>query len=239
MHYYRRNIGDYAKKTGRLSFAQHGAYTLLLDACYDREKFPTEEEAIDWTWASTPEEIEAVKVILKRFFVLENGVYIQNRIQEELADFAHKSETNKRIAIERETKRRENSTNRAHDVHDQDNSVHALAPNHKPITNNHKPRKRHTDQIPYDQIVDEYHKALPELDGVRQMNAKRKKHIQQIWLENEDHQKMEFWAWYFTGIRKSKFYMGENDRGWKADFDHLINPTKFLPITEKLIGMKH
>lgn len=32
MHHYRRNIGDYHKKAGRLSILQHGVYN-LLDAC--------------------------------------------------------------------------------------------------------------------------------------------------------------------------------------------------------------
>jgi len=51
MHYFKRNIGDYHKKAGRLSMLEHGAYTLLMDACYDRERFPTMDEAIDWCWA--------------------------------------------------------------------------------------------------------------------------------------------------------------------------------------------
>jgi len=29
MHYFKRNIGDYHKKAGRLSMLEHGAYTLL------------------------------------------------------------------------------------------------------------------------------------------------------------------------------------------------------------------
>ena len=61
MHYYERNIGDYHRKAGRLNILQHGVYNLLIDACYDRETFPTLEEAIDWVWAASPEEIEAVK----------------------------------------------------------------------------------------------------------------------------------------------------------------------------------
>lgn len=129
MHYFKRNIGDYAKKAGRLSMLQHGAYTLLIDACYDREQFPTMEEAVEWTWASTTEEEEAVRFVLRKFFVLEDGRYVQNRIREEIAEYHSKAETNKRIALERETKRRENSTNRAPDVHE-------APPNHKPLTNN-------------------------------------------------------------------------------------------------------
>lgn len=87
MHYYKRNLGDYAKKAGRLSMLQHGAYTLLIDSCYDREQFPTLEDAIEWTWASTTEEIEAVKFVLSKFFTLKDAVYVQKRIQEEIAEY--------------------------------------------------------------------------------------------------------------------------------------------------------
>lgn len=87
MHYYKRNLGDYAKKAGRLSMLQHGSYTLLIDACYDREQFPTLEEALDWAWASSAAEIEAVEFVLRKFFTLEDGRYVQKRIQEELLDY--------------------------------------------------------------------------------------------------------------------------------------------------------
>lgn len=139
MHYYKRNIGDYAKKCGRLTMLQHGSYTLLIDSCYDREQFPTLEEAIEWTWASSKEEIEAVEFVLKRFFTLENGVYVQKRIQEEIAEYQDKATTNKRIAAERETKRKENATNRARTVDEAPPVEHEAPPNHKPLTNNQEP----------------------------------------------------------------------------------------------------
>jgi uncharacterized protein YdaU (DUF1376 family) len=132
MHYYKRNLGDYAKKAGRLSMLQHGSYTLLIDACYDREQFPTHEEAIEWIWASTTDEVEAVTFVLKKFFTLEGNVYVQKRIQEEIAEYHAKASTNQRIAIERETKRKEKSTNRAR-------AVNEAPPNQEPLTNNHKP----------------------------------------------------------------------------------------------------
>ena len=37
MNFYKRFMGDYAKKTARLTLAQHGAYTLLLDEFYVTE----------------------------------------------------------------------------------------------------------------------------------------------------------------------------------------------------------
>jgi uncharacterized protein YdaU (DUF1376 family) len=132
VHYYKRNLGDYAKKAGKLSMLQHGSYTLLIDACYDRERFPTLEDAIDWTWASTTAEIEAVQFVLRKFFTLVDGVYVQERIAEEIAEYHKKAETNKRIAIERETQRKEKSTVRAP-------SVNEAPPNQEPITINQEP----------------------------------------------------------------------------------------------------
>lgn len=129
MHYYKRNIGDYNTKAGRLSMLQHGAYTLLMDACYDREKFPTEEDAINWCWASDDSEIAAVKFVLNRFFKLEDGVYVQKHIKEVIDKYHQNAATNKRIAQEREAKRREKSTKRTR-------SVHEAPPNQEPRTIN-------------------------------------------------------------------------------------------------------
>lgn len=142
MHYYKRNIGDYHKKAGRLSMLEHGAYTLLLDACYDRERFPTLEEALDWAWARSDEEEAAVKFVLKKFFTEIDGVYVQNHIQEELNSYKAKAETNARIAKEREEKRKKSKQG----VNDLEPIVNEACgsgdeppPNHKPITINHKP----------------------------------------------------------------------------------------------------
>ncbi len=147
MHYYKRNLGDYAKKAGRLSMLQHGSYTLLIDACYDREQFPTLEEAIDWTWASSTSEIEAVEFVLRKFFTLEGERYVQKRIQEEISEYRAKSELNTRIAQERETNRKEKGTKRSPVVNE-------APPNQEPLTTNQAtntpsiegvtPRKRST-----------------------------------------------------------------------------------------------
>ena len=110
MYYYKKNIGDYYKKTGRLSMLEHGAYTLLIDACYDRERFPTLSDALDWTWARTDDEIKAVEFVLNKFFELVDGVYIQSRIKEELDKYHALSETNSRIAKDREENSNQSQT---------------------------------------------------------------------------------------------------------------------------------
>lgn len=139
MHYYKRNLGDYAKKAGRLSMLEHGAYTLLMDAIYDRETFPTLEDALDWTWARDDAEVAAVKFVLSKFFELqEDGRYVQNRIQEELDSYKSKAETNTRIAKEREAKRK-SKHEPSRNVHEACEEKHEPSPNHKPLTINQEP----------------------------------------------------------------------------------------------------
>ena len=139
MHYYKKNIGDYHKKAGRLNMLQHGAYNQLIDSCYDRERFPTEEEAIDWVWASTTDEVEAVKFVLAKFFVDESGVFVQKRIKSDLAQYHKNADTNKRIAIDREAKRKNKSTNRVQVVDGAPQTNNEPPPNHKPLTTNQEP----------------------------------------------------------------------------------------------------
>ena len=69
---------------------------------------------------------------MNKFFNVIDDCYVQNRIQEDLDKYHETAKTNKRIAIERETKRKENRTKRAQ-------SVNEAPPNHKPLTTNHKP----------------------------------------------------------------------------------------------------
>jgi len=249
VHYYKKNIGDYAKKAGRLTMLQHGAYTLLLDSCYDREVFPTLEDAIEWTWASTKEEIEAVEFVLKKFFLFQNGRYVQNRISEELEKYHANSETNKRIAMDREAKRKENSTNR-------EQIVDQSPPNHKPITINHKPDificppdGEPESKIPFcnhQEVIELYHKHLPTLRKVEVWNETRKGYLRQRWREVADElmktkaidssDVLGWFAEFFEHIGSSKFLTGRvNDksgRSFAADLEWILKPSNFAKIVE-------
>ena len=118
---------------------QHGAYTLLIDACYDREQFPTEEQAIEWVWASTEAEIEAVRFVLRKFFTEVDGVFVQSRISDELTDYRDKADKNRQIAIDREARRRENRTNKHDSCTGGLHNEHESPPNQEPVTSNQEP----------------------------------------------------------------------------------------------------
>lgn len=150
---------------------EHGAYTLLIDACYDREQFPTLEQAIDWCWARTEAEIDAVKFVLSKFFELRDGIYVQPEIEEAVAKYQANADTNRRIAQEREAKRKENGSPVDEENTNRARSVNEASPNQEPLTNkprtsNQEPKtknKKTTDldysswpQMPSDQIFEDW-----------------------------------------------------------------------------------
>lgn len=94
MNYYKRHIGDYAKKAGHLSVLEHGVYTLLLDSYYDREQAPTRAEALRQARARTPEEVAAVDAVLSDFFVLDGDRYTQSRVEEEFVKAEEQAKKN-------------------------------------------------------------------------------------------------------------------------------------------------
>ena len=245
MHYYKRNLGDYAKKAGRLTMLQHGAYTLIMDACYDREVFPTLEQAIEWTWASTEAEIEAVKFVLSRFFVLDkDGQYVQDRILEELLNYHKNADTNKRIAMEREAKRKGISTKR-------EQPVNEAPPNQEPLTINQEPSIFMSETTfppcPQQQILKLWKKHLPHLAQPRTWEGTRQANLRQRWIQaskpsaySGDGYKtldkgLDWWDSFFAYIASdTKLATGFESQGrtWRPDLEWIVNSTNFQKIID-------
>lgn len=246
MHYFKRNIGDYHKKAGRLSMIEHGAYTLLLDACYDRERFPTLDEALEWTWARSDEEVAAVKFVLSKFFVNVDGVFAQQRVQDEIDAFHAKSMKNKEIAIEREANRR---ALRERIEHETCTDGH-LPTNQEPLPTNQEPSKSTCPQQADDghkfrfaEIKDAYNRICsPTLPACRAANEARRKQVKRM-VDLEFNDKRPFrehglpmWESYFADCLKDKHWTGDNDRGWRADFDFVTNPKNAIKLLERICG---
>jgi hypothetical protein len=96
---------------------------------------------------------------------------VQSRIVEELNTYHANAETNKRIAIEREAKRKEKITNGTRTVYEPPPNHKPLTINQEPITNNHKPKREKatgvacpltvTEQVWNDWLVIRKSKGLP------------------------------------------------------------------------------
>jgi len=168
LHYFKFNIGDYHKKAGRLSMIEHGAYTLLIHACYDREKFPTEDEALDWCWARSDDEVQAVKFVLRKFFDEIEGRFVQTRIQEEIDHYHQVASTNRSIAVKRENERR---TKRERVVNEPPPNQEPI--NQEPVTSKQikKPNAPRFDPVSY--LVDHGVNEQTAIDWVAVRKSKR------------------------------------------------------------------
>ena len=103
MNFYKRFIGDYRKKTSRLTPLQHGVYTLFLDECYATEEpLPLDlEELHEVAHARTETDEAAVQKVLKRYFTRTKDGWVNKRAVEEISAFAEKSDKARSAAATR------------------------------------------------------------------------------------------------------------------------------------------
>lgn len=70
------------------------------------------------------------------------------------------------------------------------------------------------------------HPSLPE---VKLCSPSRRRHAANRWKENPNE---EFWLEVLERVNASKFCLGANQRGWKADFDFLMRPDSAAKVLE-------
>jgi len=109
VNFYKHHIGDYAQATGHLSFVEDAAYSRMIRKYYAEEKpLPIEVKAIQrLVGARTKEEKQAVEDVLQEFFTLESDGWRNKRCDAEIERANAQAETNRRIAEEREARKRE------------------------------------------------------------------------------------------------------------------------------------
>uniref|UniRef100_A0A6M3Y8Q3 Putative DNA replication initiation protein n=1 Tax=viral metagenome TaxID=1070528 RepID=A0A6M3Y8Q3_9ZZZZ len=87
---------------------------------------------------------------------------------------------------------------------------------------------------PHQKIIDLYHGILcPPLPKVMILTPSRKKVLRARWNESDKTQNLEWWEMFFGRVKKDRWVMGENDRGWTASLDWILTPKKFIEKREK------
>jgi uncharacterized protein YdaU (DUF1376 family) len=109
LNFYKHHIGDYAQATGHLSFVEDAAYSRLIRKYYaDERPLPADLKAVQrLVGARTRDEKDAVQSVLEEFFKLTGDGWHNKRCDAELAKANAQAETNRRIAEEREARRKE------------------------------------------------------------------------------------------------------------------------------------
>ncbi len=137
MHYYKFNIADYRKDTGHLSTIEHGIYRQLIDWYYlDETPIPLETQVVSRRLRLASDvEILSLKNVLSDYFKESKSGYVHKRIEVDIADYHEQAEKNKNNGKLGGRPKKTQSVISGLPDESQNN------PNHKPITNNHKPIK--------------------------------------------------------------------------------------------------
>ena len=84
---------------------------------------------------------------------------------------------------------------------------------------------------PYETIKDLYNSICKDLSKVRSISSSRKRHLKARWKQFEYN--LGTFEECFKKVQASDFCTGENERGWKADFDWLIkNDNNMVKVLE-------
>lgn len=104
-----------------------------------------------------------------------------------------------------------------------------------------KPVADRVDACPHQKIIGVYHEVLPELPGVvisRWAASQGADHLRTRWREDRRHQSIDFWKGFFSTVRTSKHWMGENERGWKADLRWLMERRNFDKVITQMVYLR-
>ena len=145
MHYYQFHIGDYRKDTAHLSKIEHYIYRCLIDTYYLDEKPIKTKEVIRRLRLET-DQVILLENVLNDFFFIEDDEWHHERIDADIADYKEKADRarkNGKLGGRPKAKITKvvNSDNPdiTRPVNSSNPEITISKPNHKPLTNNHKP----------------------------------------------------------------------------------------------------
>jgi len=82
---------------------------------------------------------------------------------------------------------------------------------------------------PHQQIIDLYHRILPELPSVRTWPEHLRKRLRSRWRESEERQNIGWWENYFEKVREAPWLMGQVS-DFHADLEWLIGPKNLCKV---------
>lgn len=83
---------------------------------------------------------------------------------------------------------------------------------------------------PQDEIVNLYHKTLPELPRVKHWPENLRVILRTRWKEDPVRQKLGWWEQFYRYVHESDFLMGRTKEAFVADLEWLIRPKNFTKI---------
>lgn len=230
-------VGDYLSATGRLTTEQHGAYLLLLLDYWKNGPPPNNDAVLGQIARMSPTGWRKTKPALMGFFDERDGLLIQKRVEQERTRSVEiteeRSKAGKAGAAKRWQKNgksmdlllaklqqndgpSQSQSQSSNELIASSNEDVSVEPTDKPVT------KREVIEAWQGRMVAAGFSPIAKMTGDRErkLNARLKDSTLDEWQRAMD------------AMERSAFCRGENDRGWKADFDFLLQPKSFTKLLE-------
>lgn len=228
-------IGDYLSDTMHLTCEQSGAYLHLIMHYWRAGSLPASDVALAQIARLPLKAWKAHREIIEPFFRVDAGRWTHKRIDAERERSAkvkeRYSERGQKAAAKRWSKDASSNatsipegcnghgnsqSHSSNELIESSNEDLSAEPTEKPLT--------------IDEIVEAWNERMvPQgFSAVRRLTTERRRKIGARLRENT----LDDWQRALGAIERSSFLRGENERGWRADFDFLLQPKSFTKLIE-------
>ena len=238
-------VGDYLSATTRLTTEQHGAYLLLLLDYWKSGPPPNDDAVLAQIARMSPAAWRKAKPAIIGFFSIEGGKLIQKRVERERVRAAENVEKRRKAgkasAEARALAKQNGSKCSTHvathvEANGQQNSRPSPSPSHgsnEPIESSNEDLSAEPTERPVTktEVIEAWQSRMVPLGfpAIRKMTSQRER---QLGARLREYPHLDDWQRAFAAIERSGFLRGENDRGWRADFDFLLQPKSFTKLIE-------
>ena len=231
-------VGDYLSATTRLTTEQHGAYFLLLLDYWKNGPPPNDDAVLAQIVRLSPAAWRKAKPAIMGFFAVEDGKLTQKRVDKEISKATAIAEERSKAGKEGAARRwQRNGKPIANAIalpkaNGQQNDAPSQSQgSNEPIASTNVDVSVRTDPpLTADEILEAWAERMVPLGfpAVAKMTAQRSRMLKARLNDST----LDEWMRAFAALERSAFCRGENERGWRADFDFLLQPKSFTKLLE-------
>jgi len=247
MHYYQFHIGDYQSDTRHLELMEDLAYRRMLDLYYKNENQLPIDVAEIARLIGMRSHSECIEIVLHDFFERTEQGWRNNKADEVLAATYSKSESARKSAKARwskkgEEKQQVNANAMRTQCESDANGMLPITQDPLPITQLNTSQPDEPPDVTPDGVVTAFNKTLGHvLPNVKRMTKTRKSAINARIKEDPLRKSFDWWILYFEAVGSSDFLTGQgparlNGIPWSAKFDWLINQNNLTKVIEGNYG---
>lgn len=226
----------YLGDTTHLSTIEHGAYLLLLMVAWRSQDgaLPNDDRLLTRYTKLTRAQWLRMKPIIMPFFDVEGGLLIQQRLRDERDMVRQKRESQAANGRASALKRKGRHSTKREPIANQSSTPKPKpTPTVEDISKDMfvEPKVSTAQSgLTVDHVVEAWNQ-MADRTGLRRVSKITPQRRTKIKTRIRQNSVDEF-ASALAAVEQSSFLRGENDRGWRADFDWITEPRNFVKLTE-------